>query len=407
VGAGVILSVFANNEFEKEAKMRRVLRLLVLLPVASWFQGDTLSPAKTRNSSYILYVGTYTNADSKGIYGYRFNAASGQLSSLGLEAETVNPSFLTADRARTFLYAVNEVPQYMGAQGGAVTAFAIDRRSGKLSRLNDSSSRGADPCYISLDKAGHYVLVANYTGGNVAVLPILKDGRLASASVFEQDSGSGPNHERQQGPHAHWIETTADNRFALVADLGIDKILVYHFDPGSGALTPNNPPAANLEAGAGPRHLTFARNEKFAYVINELQSAITAFAYDSAQGHLQAFQTISTVPRDFHLPNTAAEIQVHPNGKFLYASNRGDDSIAAFSINQSTGHLTLIGHFKSGGKTPRHFAFDPTGTRLLVANQESSNIVVFNIDAHSGNLTETSRINNIGSPVCLLFVAAE
>jgi len=391
----------------EEAKMRRVLRLLLVLLVSAWFQGDTLSPAETRNSSYILYVGTYTKAESKGIYGYRFDAASGQLSSLGLEAETVNPSFLTADGARGFLYAVNEVPQYMGAQGGAVTAFAIDRPSGKLSRLNDTSSRGADPCYISLDKAGHYVLVANYTGGNVAALPVLKDGRLAAASAFRQDSGSGPNHERQEGPHAHWIETTADNRFALVADLGIDKILVYHFDPGSGALTPNEPPAANLQAGAGPRHLAFAPDEKFAYVIDELQSSITAFAYDSAQGRLGAFQTISTLPKDFHGRNTAAEIQVHPSGKFLYASNRGDDSIAAFSIDQSTGHLTLIGHFKSGGKTPRHFAFDPTGTRLLVANQESSNIVLFNIDRTSGNLTQKSQINNVPSPVCLLFVAAE
>lgn len=387
--------------------MKRISRLDLVLLVVTLFHADTLSSARTKGESYILYVGTYTKSESKGIYAYRFDAASGQLTSLGLAAETSNPSFLTADAGRGFLYAVNEIRQYNGTQGGAVTAFAMDRRSGKLSRLNERGSRGADPCYISLDKTGHYALVANYTGGSIAVLPLLESGQLAPASVFVQDTGSGPNHERQERPHAHWIETTDDNRFAIMADLGIDKLLVYHFDARTGSLTPNEPPAANLQPGAGPRHLAFRPDDKFAYVINELQSTITAFSYDAARGVLQPMQTISTLPQDFRGSNTAAEIRVHPSGKFLFASNRGHDSIAVFSIEDSTGRLTLVGHFRTEGKTPRHFAFDPTGSHLLVANQDSSNIVLFSIDAATGRLTETSQIRNVASPVCLLFVRAD
>lgn len=385
--------------------MKAIVHLSLLL-VITVSHPYNLCASTVRGGNYILYVGTYTNADSKGIYAYRYNVTSGQLSSLGLAAETVNPSFLTADARRGLLYAVNEVSQHGDTPGGGVSAFSIDRRSGKLSRLSERSSRGADPCYIALDKTRHYVLVANYTGGSVAVLPALKGGGLAAPAAFVQDQGSGPNHERQQGPHAHWIETTDDNRFAMVADLGIDKILVYQFDSGNGSLTANDPGTVTLEAGAGPRHLAFAPGEKFAYVINELQSTITAFTYEPAKGSLQSFQTISTLPQDFHGPNTAAEIRVHPSGKFLYASNRGHDSIAAFSIAEATGRLTLRGFFPSHGKTPRHFAFDPMGQRLLVANQDSSNIVLFTIDSATGKLTETSQINNIPSPVCLVFVSA-
>ncbi|MBV9625690.1 MAG: lactonase family protein [Acidobacteria bacterium] len=358
-----------------------------------------LSSAQDGGGSSLLFVGT-----SQGIYAYRFDAASARLSPLGLAAETRNPSFLAADATRGRLYAVNEISDYKGASSGAVSAFAIDRSSGKLSPLNEVPSRGSDPCYIALDKTGKFVLVTNYTGGSVAVFPILDGGQLGEASAFVQHVGRGRNNERQDGPHPHWIETSADNRFAISADLGLDKLLVYRFDPGNGSLVPNEPPATKLEPGAGPRHVAFTPDQKFAYAINELGSSITVFSYDPRRGLLKAFQTISTLPDTFTGDNTTAEILVHPRGRFLYASNRGHDSIALFTIDRSTGRLTLGGHFPSGGKTPRNFTLDPAGTHLLVANQDSGNIVVFRIDAARGRLARTPEVVSLASAVCLTFV---
>lgn len=361
--------------------------------------------AKGHAKSYLLFVGTYTKGESKGIYAYRYDASSGRMTSLGLAAETVNPSFLAVDRSRKFLYAVNEVQDYKGAKSGAVTAFAIDHKTGKLSRLNEVASRGEDPCYISLDKTGKYVLVANYTSGNIAVFPVQKDGTLGEASSFVQHHGSGPNHERQEGPHAHFIQTTADNRFAVVADLGLDKLLVYRFDATNGSLTPNDPPAADLPPGSGPRHVAFTPDNKFAYSVNELKSTVTAFSYDDAQGILRPFQTISTLPKDFTGQNDTAEIHVHPNGKFLYASNRGHDSIAEFSIDKKTGQLAFVHAFSTQGKTPRNFELDPAGSHLLVANQDTGRVVVFGIDPTSGReLLETVQTAKVPSPVDLIFV---
>ena len=383
--------------------MRRFIPIYVL-PFAILLSVARPGRADPGVQGYLLFVGTYTESASKGIYVFRFDAASGQLSWLGLAAETRNPSFLAADAARGLLYAVNELREYQGAASGAVTAFSIDRSSGKLSRLNEVASRGADPCYIALDKTGNYALVANYTGGSVAVFPVLKDGRLAEASAFMQNAGHGPNEKRQEGPHAHWIETTADNRFAIAADLGLDQLLIYRFDPTHGSLTANAPPAASLPPGAGPRHVAFSPDEKFAYAINELQSTVTVLAYDAGRGLLNALQTISTLPQGFAGENTAAEIRVDASGKFLYASNRGHDSIALFSIEKNSGRLTAKGHFPTGGKTPRNFVLDPTGSRLLVANQDSGTVVVFRIDPASGQLTRTQAIAKVASPVCLVFV---
>jgi 6-phosphogluconolactonase len=362
------------------------------------------SPAEGVGKSYLLYVGTYTKGESKGIYAFRFDAASGQATGLGVAAETVNPSFLTIDVSGKFLYAVNEIPDYKGAASGAVTAFSIDRSSGKLSRLNEVASRGADPCYISFDKTGKYLLVANYTGGNIAVFPVQSAGPLGESSAFVQHSGSSVNKQRQEGPHAHWIETTADNRFAIAADLGLDKLLVYHFDPARGGPTPNDPAFGAVEAGSGPRHVAFAPNEKFAYSVNELASTVTAFTFDAAHGALHSFQTISTLPKGFSGENDTAEIHVHPNGNFLFASNRGHDSIAVFSIDKITGRLTAVGDFSTQGKTPRNFEIDPTGSGLFVANQDSGNIVVFRIDPKTGALSATGQILNIPSPVSLKFL---
>src|SRR6266404_4368008 len=294
--------------------------------------------AKNESRKYLLYVGTYTKGESKGIYAYRYDAASGELTSLGLAAETANPSFVAADPSGKFLYAVNELSDYKGAASGAVTAFSIDRQNSKLSKLNEVASRGADPCYIAFDKTGKYVLVANYTGGSVAVFPVLRDGRIGEASAFVQHSGKSV-HPHQEGPHAHWIETTASNRFAIAADLGLDKLLAYRFDASNGSLSPNDPPFTKVDPGSGPRHLSFSPDGKFAYVIDELNSTITAFSYDDAHGALKVLQTVSTLPKGFSGTNDTAEIHVHPNSKFLFASNRGHDSVAVFSIAQDTGLL--------------------------------------------------------------------
>ena len=356
------------------------------------------------HTQYLLFVGTYTKGESKGIYAYRYDSSSGKATSLGLATETVNPSFLTADPTHRFLYAVNELTTYKGATSGAVSAFTIDRQTGKLSLLNEVASRGADPCYIAFDKTGKYVLVANYTSGNIAVFPALKDGRLGESSAFVQHSGKGVNPQRQEGPHAHWIETTADNRFAIVADLGLDEVLVYRFDAKDGSLTPNDPPFVKVDSGSGPRHISFHPNGKLAYLLSEMKSTVTVFSYDDARGVLHPLQTIPTLPKDFAETNDAAEIHVHPNGKFLYASNRGNDSIAIFAIDTKTGLLKAIDHVSTQGKTPRNFEIDPTGSRLLVANQDTGNIVVFNIDGQTGRLTPAGEVLSVPSPVSLDFV---
>jgi 6-phosphogluconolactonase len=383
--------------------LRRCLPWLVLFLS---FVVVTAAKESSKNK-YILFVGTYTEKESKGIYAYGFDAASSQLTPLGVAAETTNPSFLAIDPSRRFLYAVNEVQNYKGASSGAVSAFAIDQKTGKLSLLNQVPTRGADPCYIAFDETGKYALVANYTGGSVAVFPVQSDGHIGEPSAFIQHRGSSVNKERQEGPHAHWIETTPDNRFAIAVDLGLDELLVYHFDASKGSLTPNDPPYGSLDPGAGPRHLAFHPSGKFAYVVNELQSTITSFRYDSGRGAFEKLKTVSTLPKGFSGSNDSAEIHVHPSGKFLFASNRGHDSIAVFSIDSHTGALTLVDHFSTQGKTPRNFEIDPTGKLLFIANQDTNNIVVFRIDPNDGRLTSTGQTLHAPSPVCLKFMAAE
>jgi 6-phosphogluconolactonase len=381
-----------------------------------WFLLFSLVTVTTANDSpkgrYLLFVGTYTEKESKGIYAYRFDLASSVLTPLGIAAEAINPSFLAIDPNHRFLYAVNEVQKYKDANSGVVSAFAIDsqkgdRQTGKLKLLNAVASRGADPCYIAFDKTGKYALVANYTGGSVAVFPVQTDGHIGESSAFVQHAGSSINRERQEGPHAHWIETTPDNRFAIAVDLGLDELLIYRFDAKNGSLTPNNPPYAKLDPGAGPRHLAFHPNGKFVYVVNELQSSITAFAYDASHGGLRKLKTVSTLPKTFSGSNDTAEIKVHPSGKFLFASNRGHDTIAVFSIDSKTGTLTLADHFSTQGKTPRNFEIDPSGKFLFVANQDTNNIAVFQIDSNTGRLTVTKRTIQVPSPVCLKFMAVE
>jgi 6-phosphogluconolactonase len=385
-----------------------------------------MSLGASHSGKYILFVGTYTKDGSQGIYSYRFDERSGRLEPLGLAAKTANPSFLAVSPRSRFLYAVNELRDYKGASSGGVTAFAIDlkgrRKTGKLTQLNEVASSGADPCYISFDRSGKYSLVANYSGGNVAVFPLSSDGRIGEASSVVKDASAlGPNRERQEAPHAHFIEASARNRFVYVSDLGLDRVLIYKFDATKGTLSPGQPGveasaaqtdhakdffSATLAPGTGPRHIAFSADGNFMYVIGELDSTVTVFANDDKET-FRAVQKISTRQPGSPGANGAAEIALHPSGKFLYASNRGDDSIAVFSVDRQSAKLTLVDQVPSGGHTPRHFALDPDGSHLLVANQDSGNIVEFSIDARTGRLERMEDVAKVPWPVCLVFVAEE
>jgi 6-phosphogluconolactonase len=367
---------------------------------------------RTPNKPYLVYVGTYTNkTSSKGIYAFLFDPGTGKLASLGVAAESEDPSFLAVHPSGKYLYAVNEMDHFGAQKSGAVSAFSIDSKTGKLTLLNQASTQGAGPCHISLDKTGKFVLIANYDGGSIAAFPIREDGSVGAATAFVQHSGSSVDKERQAKPHAHWIGTSPDNRFVLAADLGLDEILIYRFNAAKGELTPNTPPFAKLNPGAGPRHLAFHPSGKFAYVLTEMENSVTTFAYKASKGSLSPLQTLSTLSvlrKDYSGPKEAAEIAVHPSGKFLYASNRASiDTISAFSIDPAKGTLQLKNEYPTMGKTPRNFAIDPTGKFLLAANQESNNVVTFRIDAITGALTPTGDIVEAPAPVCITFVAAK
>jgi 6-phosphogluconolactonase len=270
--------------------------------------------------------------------------------------------------------------------------------------LQQVSSLGGGPAHLSLDKTARFLMVANYGGGNYAVFPIGNDGRLGPHSAFVQDVGSSVNPQRQVGPHAHSIQVTNDNRFALIADLGLDQLLLYRFDATAGSLTPGNPKFVTVAPGAGPRHVAFAPSGKFVYVVNEMASSVTVFAHKPGSGSFQKKQTLSTLPKNFAGTNTAAEIMVDARGRFLYVSNRGDDSIAVYSINPGNGRLTPVERVPSGGKTPRNFAIDPSGNWLFAANQDSNDIKLFRIDPRSGRLSPRSGSLKVVSPVCICFL---
>jgi 6-phosphogluconolactonase len=362
------------------------------------FRADAWS---TQNHHFTLYVGTYTSGKSEGIYGYYMPGPVGKLNRF-TSCKSVNPSYLAIDRSRDYVYAVNEVSDYLGKAGGAVSAFARDSSTGSLRLLNEQATLGADPCYVTVDRKRKNLLVANYTGGSVTVIPIRADGTLGAATDVKQHEGSGPK-EQQKGPHAHCVILDRSERHALVADLGIDKIMIYRFDGSSGKLTPNKQPFAQLPAGAGPRHLTFHPNGKYLYAINELDSTIRSFKYDERHGTLKQIETVSTLPSDFSGVSNCADVHVHPSGKFLYGSNRGHNSIVVFRIDRGNGKLQLVEHVWTQGDWPRNFAIDPYGYDLFVANQRSDNVVSFSIDQETGSL-RLGRFEEIPSPVCLKFL---
>jgi 6-phosphogluconolactonase len=358
--------------------------------------------AQAAEPIYQVFVGTYTGKQSKGIYTFRFKSLDGGTTAPALASPTENPSFLAVDADGKYLYAVNETSNRGKGEGG-ITVFAIEGAT--LKQIQELPSMGADPAYLTLDGTGHNLLVANYTGGNVAVFPISKDGKLKGHSAFDQHKGSSVNKERQAGPHAHSIQMSNDNRFVLSADLGLDEVLAYGFDAKKGTLKAANPAFVKVADGAGPRHVAFAPNSKFVYVTNEMTSTVTVMAYDAQTAAMSEVQTVSTLPADSKVvDNSTAEITVDAKGRYLYVSNRGEDTIAQFSIDQATGKLTFVARTPTGGKTPRFFTLDPTGKWMFVANQETNDIFLFKVDEESGKMVATDFKVEIGSPVCLVFV---
>jgi 6-phosphogluconolactonase len=353
-----------------------------------------------------FYVGTYTDGESRGIYRFTLDPASGEASDPVLGAETESPSFLALHPGGRFLYAVGETDAFQGEKTGAVSAFAIDPASGDLKLLNQQPSMGAGPCHLVVDGSGRNVLVANYGSGTVAVLPVAADGRLGEPSSVQSHSGTGPDESRQEGPHAHGIALDSAGRRALVADLGADRLFVYDLDAAGGTLTPSDPPAAALEPGSGPRHVAFDPSGAHLYSINELDSTVTVFGYDSSIGRLEALQTISTLPVGFEGESSTAEVALSPDGRFLYGSNRGHDSLAVFAVDRASGRLNPVEHVSTGGHWPRHFSIHPNGRWLLVANQRSDSVVPFRLDPESGVPAAAGPAITVPSPVCVLPVPA-
>ena len=372
----------------------------VLLVALGALAVSAVAAAAGKPGPVTVYVGTYTDGTSRGIYRLTFDPAGGTMTEPVLAVETKNPSFLALHPNGRFLYAVGEISSFQGARTGVVSAFAIDPKTGDLALLNQQSSEGGGPCHLVVDKTGRDVLVANYGGGTVAVLPIEADGRLKPASSVQAHQGSGPNKGRQEKPHAHGIYLDAAERFALSPDLGADRVFVYRFDAAKGMLEAHG--SGTLEPGSGPRHLAFHPTGKYLYVINELLSTVSVFSYDAEKGALTPIQTVSALPAGFSGTSWTAEVAVSPDGRFVYGSNRGDDTLAVFRVDAATGRLTAAGHAPVGGKTPRHFAIDPTGRFILAGHQGSGTIAVLRLDPKTGIPSPVGSPVKVDKPVCLL-----
>lgn len=349
-----------------------------------------------------VFIGTYTRKTSHGIYAYHWLPESGELTEIGLAATTPDPSFLALSPDGKNLYAVNEHDPAPGTESGTVSAFSIQDAEGKLALLNTVPSGGTAPCNMAVDHTGRALFVANYTSGSVSSYQILGDGKLSSHVVNIHYSGHSVG-VRQQSAHTHCTTVSPDNRFLLVNDLGLDRIMVYRISPQTAELTPNDPPFYSALPGSGPRNFTFHPNGKWAYSLNEIASTIDGLHWDTEKGTLTRFQNISTLPHGFSATNTAATVLVHPNGRFVYASNRGHDSIVVYSVDPATGALTLLQHISCEGKTPRNFILDSSGRWVLIANQDSANIVVLQCNAKTGHLASTGRQYALDSPVCIIF----
>jgi len=357
-----------------------------------------------QSDEVMFYVGTYTTGKSKGIYRCTFSPSTGNISMEGFTEGIVNPSFLTIAPDNKYLYAVSETDKYEGETSGSVDAYKIDTGTGGLEHLNKRPSHGAAPCFIITSNDGRYVMVANYNSGNLAVFPVAKDGSLGRITDLVQHHGSGVNPERQEGPHAHSIVLDPANKFALSCDLGTDKVMIYKFDHEHGKLITASQPFAKVKPGLGPRHVKFHPSGRIVYVICEMGNTMLVFDYNPENGHLKQKQLISTLPSDFHGTTDAAELQISSDGRFLYGSNRGADSIVVYSINQKSGEITPVQYQSTLGKFPRHFILDPTEKYLIAANEHTNNVVVFNRDQNSGKITPAGKSIDIPDPVCIKFL---
>ena len=365
----------------------------------------SISPRITaQNKDLRLYVGTYTSGESVGIYRCAFDQRSGDIRITGETGGINNPSYLAITDSGEYLYSVNESDDYRDTGGGAVSAFAVDQATGDLTFINQQSSQGGWPCYIASTRSGNTVLAANYKDGTVAVFPTGSDGRLKEASDLEQHQGSGPNSRRQEGPHAHCIVLSPDEKFALSADLGADKIMIYQLRQRRNQLVPADQAFIRTEPGAGPRHLVFHPGGKHVFVINELNATITSYDYNQKSGELSEIQTVPALPSDFTMSNTSADIHISPDGRFVYASNRGHDSIVVYQINPADGNMTYVEHENRDISRPRNFVISPDGAFVLVANQDANSIVVFQRNANDGKLHHTGIMIDVPAPVCLKFV---
>ncbi|MFH0760938.1 MAG: lactonase family protein [Bacteroidota bacterium] len=350
-----------------------------------------------------LFIGTYTTGPAEGINQARMEMLSGNIRLEKVNPGIENPSFLAISPDGNFLYAVNETGEYEGMPGGSVSAFRMGQDGSELTFLNSRSSLGAHPCHLTVSRNGKFVLTANYTGGNVSVLPVMDDGSLGEAVEMQQHSGSGPNTQRQGKAHAHSVNLSPDNRFAYVCDLGIDKVMIYRFNDRTGKLSPAETPFFRTAAGAGPRHFVFSPDKNRVFLINELNSTLSSLFVDTKNGILTEIQTVSLLPAEFSGENTGADVHVHPNGRFVYGSNRGHDSITVYSADRKTGRLKLMQHQATLGRTPRNFAIDPSGSYLLAANQNSNSIRVFTISRKTGMLAPTNNFLTVPCPVCVLI----
>jgi 6-phosphogluconolactonase len=380
---------------------------LALLLVASRAAAETAAPTAPARAALaptdtLAYVGTFTKGQAKGIYVFRLTSGTGDdaqnvtLAPLGLAAETPNPAFLEIDPRRRVVFAANDLHEFEGKPSGAISAFKVDPATGKLSLLNQRASQGAAPCHMVLDRDRRNLLVANCIGGSVAVLPVAADGKLGPASQVVQHPGTKP--------HTHGVTLSPDNRFAYACDMGLDRILAYQFDAQKGKLTPAATATIAVKAGTGPRHLVFRPDGKFAYVVGSKSSTVMVFAHDGKTGGLRNLQTVSTLPPWFEGENSAAELAVHPTDNYLFATNRGHNSVALFAIDPDKGTLTYTDEQGSGGKTPRHFALDAPAKHLAVANQDSDNVLVCRIDEGSGRLKPSGVLATVPSPVCVKFL---
>jgi 6-phosphogluconolactonase len=360
----------------------------------------------------LVYVGTYTEpirfgtgkvlqGKGEGIYLFRMDPESGALEPAGITTGVANPSYLAFDNTGRFLYAVNELKTYQDRPTGTVSAFSVDPATGELACLNKQPTHGTDPCHVVVDRQRKHVFVANFMSGSVCVLPVRADGSLGEACDFVQHLGASIDPARQTGPHAHSVTLDTANRYAFVPDLGLDKLLIYTFDATRGMLEQNGTPWIKMKPGAGPRHVALHPAGTFAYLINELNATVAALARDRKTGAFRELQVVPTLPEGFSGTSTGADIHVAPSGRFVYASNRGHDSIAVHRIDPRTGRLTYVDHTATQGRTPRSFCLDPTRRFALVANQDSDTIVTFRIDARTGTLQPTGHSASVPTPVCV------